>query len=257
MENIDHGEIQDPPNPFALSDREAKMLIYIGRMALLGELFHDVVHDIRNPLSTVTLIASVIDKSRRSDEGDGASLAEKIRILESSSQQIDRVLSNVDSLWRGDRQVSLEYISLESLISSTVELVDSHIRSAGIELRISIVTPSSLVWCKRIALMQALLQLIRNARDASINSSSPWIKLQAEDVNGCIELSVVDSGKGIPPKVRDKMMQPFFTTKPPHAASGLGLTCAQLIISEHRGELFYDEEAEHTRFVIRLPSSPQ
>ena len=81
MENIDHGEIQDPPNPFALSDREAKMLIYIGRMALLGELFHDVVHDIRNPLSTVTLIASVIDKSRRSDEGDGATLAEKIRIL--------------------------------------------------------------------------------------------------------------------------------------------------------------------------------
>lgn len=257
MATIDRGDIPESQNPFALSDREAKMLIYIGRMAMLGELFHDVVHDIRNPLSTVTLIASVIDKSRQGNDGDNARLAQTIRVLESSSQQIDRVLSNVDSLWRGDHQESFECISLESLIESTVELVESHIRRAGIDLRISILTPLRFVWCKQIGLIQVLLQLLRNARDASISSSSPWIKVQAEEIKGYIELSVVDSGDGIPPTVRDKMMQPFFTTKPPHAASGLGLTCALLIVSEHRGYLFYDEEAKHTRFVVRLPSGPQ
>lgn len=256
MDNIDHGDLQHLPNLFALSDRETKMLSYIGRMALLGELFHDVVHDIRNPLSTVTLIASVIDKSRRSDELDGKRLVEKIRILDLSSRQIERVLSSVDSLWRGDHEVGFECISVESLITSTVELVASHIRSAGIELRTTIVEPSIFLSCKRIALMQALLQLIRNARDASINSINPWIEVRGEDTNGYIELSVVNSGERIPLDVRDKMMQPFFTTKPPHAASGLGLPCSLVIVAEHGGTLFYDQEAEHTRFVIRLPRRP-
>ncbi len=81
--------------------------------------------------------------------------------------------------------------------------------------------------------------------------------MQAEDRGSHIEMRISDVGPGIPPEVADKLMTPFFTTKPPGQGTGLGLSIAQLIISEHGGTLTLDRSAPNTSFVISLPKAQE
>ncbi len=70
-----------------------------------------------------------------------------------------------------------------------------------------------------------------------------------------MEISVMDSGKGIPKQFRDKVGQPFFTTKQVGHGTGLGLSISKGIVEAHGGHLNLDAECEHTRFVVTLPKA--
>jgi C4-dicarboxylate-specific signal transduction histidine kinase len=67
--------------------------------------------------------------------------------------------------------------------------------------------------------------------------------------------AITDSGTGISPEVSAKMMQPFFTTKPIGKGTGLGLSVSNGIIESHQGNLYFDAESSHTRFVAIVPQS--
>lgn len=68
-----------------------------------------------------------------------------------------------------------------------------------------------------------------------------------------LQISVTDSGKGIPSNIAEKLMQPFFTTKEVGKGTGLGLSISKGIIEDHQGSLWYDSSCANTRFVIDLP----
>ena len=70
-----------------------------------------------------------------------------------------------------------------------------------------------------------------------------------------VEISVTDSGRGIPEKIRDKVGQPFFTTKVAGPGTGLGLSISRGIVEAHGGSLHLDPDREHTRFVVILPKA--
>jgi len=82
-----------------------------------------------------------------------------------------------------------------------------------------------------------------------------WVELQVKNVGKDVEISVTDSGKGIPKKIRDKMGQPFFTTKVVGQGTGLGLSISRGIVEAHGGSLHLDPDCEHTRFVAILPKA--
>ena len=79
-----------------------------------------------------------------------------------------------------------------------------------------------------------------------------WIKVKVETDPQNIFIRVVDSGKGVPPELRKKIMEPFYTTKSESHGTGLGLSISRQIIDQHGGELYY-EDAAYTTFTIRLP----
>jgi signal transduction histidine kinase len=74
-----------------------------------------------------------------------------------------------------------------------------------------------------------------------------------KDLGTSLEVSVTDSGKGIPKAIRDKLMQPFFTTKGIGKGTGLGLSISRGIVHSHNGVLEVDTSCPNTRFVVRLP----
>ena len=100
---------------------------------------------------------------------------------------------------------------------------------------------------------QVLLNLINNSFDAIQGQESAWIRIHGQSSGGKFILRVSDSGSGIPDEVVDKMMNPFFTTKPVGKGTGLGLSVARGLINEHGGELSYELFEGHTSFVIELP----
>jgi signal transduction histidine kinase len=82
----------------------------------------------------------------------------------------------------------------------------------------------------------------------------PTVSVSTKNINGMLELKVKDNGNGIPPAIIDKILQPFFTTKPTGQGTGLGLSLAYDIVKAHGGELkIKTEENEGAEFTIQLP----
>jgi signal transduction histidine kinase len=82
----------------------------------------------------------------------------------------------------------------------------------------------------------------------------PWIHLEALPVEpGLVELRITDSGNGIPAEIADRIMRPFFSTKPNGKGTGLGLHLSRRFLERQQGEFFLDRTYPHTRFVVRLP----
>jgi signal transduction histidine kinase len=96
------------------------------------------------------------------------------------------------------------------------------------------------------------LNLLHNSLLATENLRERWVSIQSRVQGGRIRITITDSGKGIPADERDKIFQPFFTTRPVGKATGLGLAVAQGIIESHGGSLTLDASYPHTRFVIEL-----
>jgi signal transduction histidine kinase len=98
-----------------------------------------------------------------------------------------------------------------------------------------------------------ILNLLNNAVDAVGPLADKWVEVQVKGIGEEVEISVMDSGSGIPEKLRDKIGQPFFTTKTIGQGTGLGLSISKGIVEAHGGRLSLDLECEHTRFLVRLP----
>jgi C4-dicarboxylate-specific signal transduction histidine kinase len=109
------------------------------------------------------------------------------------------------------------------------------------------------VECHPSQISQVLLNLLNNAYDAALAQPDRWIELDARDQGSLVEISVTDSGPGIPRELARKIMDPFFTTKPPGKGTGLGLSISSNIMTDHGGSLSLDQNSPHTRFVMSLP----
>jgi C4-dicarboxylate-specific signal transduction histidine kinase len=97
------------------------------------------------------------------------------------------------------------------------------------------------------------LNLINNSHDSVLNLKDRWVKIEVLDKDNFIEISVTDSGNGIPEPIAQKMMNPFFTTKEVGKGTGLGLSISKGLAEDHGGSLYYDPTSKNTRFVIKLP----
>jgi signal transduction histidine kinase len=111
-------------------------------------------------------------------------------------------------------------------------------------------------------LSRAFLNIVNNAcyaandkRRTARNGFSPVVRVSARNVQGAVEIRIRDNGNGIPLAIREKIFNPFFTTKPAGVGTGLGLSLSYDIITQvHKGELRVDtEEGQYTEFVILIP----
>ncbi|MFZ1800969.1 MAG: ATP-binding protein, partial [Chitinophagaceae bacterium] len=105
-----------------------------------------------------------------------------------------------------------------------------------------------------------LLNLITNAfyavdekKNQAVEGYEPTVSITTKKINNTIEIKVSDNGNGIPSSIKDKIFQPFFTTKPTGQGTGLGLSLAYDIVKAHGGELKVEtKESEGTTFIVQL-----
>lgn len=92
-------------------------------------------------------------------------------------------------------------------------------------------------------------------RDATGGGFEPRLRATTTDLGGSVEIRIRDNGAGIPADVREKIFNPFFTTKPAGEGTGLGLSiCHDIIVKQHGGSIEVDTEpGDHTEFIITLP----
>lgn len=243
-----------------LRDKQTQ-LIHAAKMASLGELVAGIAHEINNPLAFVISHLKTIEKcvSRaRAEIGSAltATAAElldrasnRLRESEGGAQRIKHLVVKLRTFSRldeGERKV----ISMRESIQSVLTILE-HRCGDRIEVRTDFSGPD-LVDCYPSLLNQAIMNLVANAMDAIQDSGTVWLAT-ARDADDFV-ITVADSGHGIPAHLRDRVREPFFTTKPIGEGTGLGLSITHSIAQKHGGTLDLAPRPEGgTVATIRFP----
>lgn len=223
------------------------------KMASLGEMAAGVAHEINNPLTIIHGNAEHI--LELIEDGSEASLdracysAQKIQ---STSLRISKVVKSLRNFARDGSQDPFEPSEVFRIVEETRELCNQRFYEKGIEFCVDEIPSDLRIECRPVEISQVLLNLFNNAFDAIQDLESKKIELKLDIQEFVVVFKIIDSGKGIPPGVQEKVMQPFFTTKEVGKGTGLGLSISHGIIQSHGGELYIDNTSDQTCFVLRL-----
>ncbi len=234
-------------------DQQVKM-VNSSKLASLGEMAGGVAHEINNTLAILKGYASQVKTLLEQQPTDLCRIG---NALDRIDVTVDRLARIVNSLGRMARNSPLDPPSAQSvaeLIAETLLLCTERFRGHGIDLIVSQIPSEWTLDCRPVEFSHALLNLLNNAYDAVELAAEKWIRLEVNQQGPNLEISVTDSGPGITAPLRNRIMVPFFTTKPLGRGTGLGLSIAKSIVEAHGGSLTLDAESLQTRFVISLPS---
>lgn len=235
-----------------LVEQEMK-IVASARLASLGEMAAGIAHEINNPLAIINGHAGILRKQlQQKGFGEDTEVVKKVEAIESVVQRIAKIIKGLRSFARETDSQADEWITVEALLEETLSFSRERFRADGVEL-ITRVPPELQIKCQPHQISQVILNLLNNAMDAVQNSKNKNVVIEALERAGGIEISVSDSGPGIPYDLRSRIMQPFFTTKEVGKGVGLGLSISQGIIQGHGGKFYLDENSARTRFVIWLP----
>jgi two-component system NtrC family sensor kinase len=208
------------------------------KLAAVGRLAAGVVHEINNPLATISACAESLEARVNEGAFDGSSalgdLREYLGLIRSEAFRCKSITMGLLDFSR-TRNFARVTINLTDVIQSAVRLLSHQKRSVAVEFKVEIADDLQLVSGDPGQLQQAVIALATNALDAMGESGALTIVARNDGDKVVVEVS--DTGVGIPPENLPKIFEPFFTTKEIGRGTGLGLAVCYGILTEHGGTL--------------------
>jgi len=254
------------------------------KLASLGALTAGIAHEIRNPLNFVTNFAelsnellhelhddlaeqqALFDPETFEDLADLlASLQQNVQKITEHGKRADRIVNGMLQHSRGQAGVR-QPTDINLLLSEDIDLAYHGMRAQDTSFNVSIDTlldptvGSANVVSQDIS--RVFLNILNNALYAVHvkhkelgEGFRPTLSVRSTNLGDRLEVRIRDNGNGIPPAIRDKLFQPFFTTKPTGSGTGLGLSISRdIVVQEHQGTIEIDSEVgQYTEFIITFP----
>jgi two-component system NtrC family sensor kinase len=260
-------------------------LVQTEKLASLGQLTAGIAHEIKNPLNFVNNFSSLgveligeLEEALQAPRFDDKVKAQITELADMLKGNLDKVVEHgkrADSIVKNmllhSRQESGEHrpVGVNALVAESLNLAYHGARAAkqsfNITLEQSFDPAAGKVDVFPQEIIRVLLNLISNGfyaatkRKAEANSGDyePTLTAMTKDLGDSVEIRIRDNGTGIPPEVREKIFNPFFTTKPAGEGTGLGLSLSyDIIVKQHGGSIEVDTQpGEFTEFRIVLPRS--
>jgi C4-dicarboxylate-specific signal transduction histidine kinase len=227
-------------------------LIYSSKMAALGEMAGSVAHEMNTPLGVISAKNELLLLKRKKGTLTLEHVESELVKINSTVDRLANIIRGLISFSRKTKHDDLSECSINSIIQDTLELCDLKFKKENIKLLYA-ATSDLMVKCRSSEISQILLNLLTNACHAIEHRPDKWIQLRVVQEEQNILLHVIDCGEGIPKSVVEKMMEPFFTTKPIGVGTGLGLSISRGLAEAQGGKLEYKEVDEHTCFTLSLP----
>jgi len=242
IENVDQAQTE--------LERSQEHLLQSGKLAMVGKLAAGVAHSIRNPLTSVNFRLHSLKSSLEmspSQQDDFQVISEEIR-------HIDSILRNFLEFSRPPK-LKMQRISPSDVVDMAMVLLRYRLESYGVEVKLIRGRRLPEIWADPDQLKEVLANLLVNAVEVMVNGGIITIREEEHLVpplGPAVVIRVSDNGPGIPESVRDKIFQPFFSTK--EEGTGLGLSIATRIIEDHSGRLELEtKQNEGATFIITLP----
>jgi signal transduction histidine kinase len=264
-----------------------QQLVTQQKLASLGQLTAGIAHEIKNPLNFVNNFAVLsMDlakelreellkrKTENVNNGDFADIEEILDMLVQNAEKINHHGKRADSIVKSMMQHARgssgqrEPAEINALLDDAVNLVYHGMRANDVSFNITIEREYDESIGKLEVVPQDIsrvfLNIVNNASYAAIQKKkahrdgfSPMLSVSTKNLGEKVEIRIRDNGNGIPADIREKIFNPFFTTKPTGQGTGLGLSISyDIIVQQHHGEIKVEtEEGKFTEFVVRLPKN--
>jgi PAS domain S-box-containing protein len=232
---------------FLLRTRERSKAIHSSKLASLGEMAAGIAHEINNPLAIIGSTARALPKFASTPD----LLSDRIDRITKSVDRIAKIVASLRKFSRTSDQSEYGLHAMKSIIEEALILTEARAKNSGASVTTKVAGDRK-VWCNDIELEQVLVNLVNNALDAIKQLAERWVEITYEEADGFGILRIRDSGSGISDGIKDKLFQPFFTTKAVGDGTGLGLSIVRGIIEEHKGTIELRTDDPHTCFEIKF-----
>ena len=247
-----------------LEETTAQM-IQSEKLSALGELTAGISHELNQPLNGIKIICQSllrdIEKNRFEEQEVGSDLDDIVNQVNKMAEIIDHMRIYT----RHTEGTLRETLDLNRIIEGPFRLLDQKFKNHNIKVHREFEPELPMIEGDPIRLEQVFLNLINNARNALDECAQENKRLEIrtyhadnlspEDGHPAVVVEVSDNGDGVPDHLKEKIFQPFFTTKESGKGTGLGLSVSSKIIEEHQGRIELESSSDQgTTFRVILPS---
>lgn len=228
--------------------RANEQLVVAERLATIGKMAAHVTHEIRNPLSSIALNLELLEEQLPSHDAEARTLFRAI------GKEVERLsgLSRQYLAFARSKLPTREPEDVGALVEEALAFVKLDLEKHDIRVAVDVEPSLPPVSCDEGQIKQVLLNLLQNARDAMSGGGEVKVSVRAEGDE--VVISVDDQGPGVPAELRERLFEPFYTTK--SHGTGLGLAITQHIAASHGGSIACETApgGSGARFVLRLPA---
>ena len=244
------GLLEDIDETHSELEKSRETLLQAEKMAMVGKLAAGVAHSVRNPLTSVKMrlfsLARTLNVS--------GTQKEDFEVISDEIRHIDTVVQNFLEFSRPPR-LKMQKISPSEVVDMTLQLLKYRLETYDVEIKLRREHPLPEIWADPEQLKEVLVNLVVNSCE-SIEGKGTIIIQEEDAFSGsqgrAVVIRLTDDGPGIPESIKDRVFQPFFSTK--EEGTGLGLSIATRIIEEHGGRLdLTSKEGDGAIFIITLP----
>ncbi|MCD8554573.1 ATP-binding protein [Seleniivibrio sp.] len=214
------------------------------KLVLMGEMAANIAHEIRNPLGSIELFASLLERDLRNDES-GTKLT---RSIVKGVRTINSIISNI-LLFTKEIKLEPQNRFVADIVDDVVLYLQHLMKEKNIKF-INKINEDHVVRCDTELCKQIVMNIVHNAIEAVPEGGQIVIESFSEDERS--GFTVTDNGSGISESMRKKLFIPFQTTKA--KGTGLGLAIVYKILKAHSGQISVDSDgATYTRFIVEFP----
>lgn len=233
-------------------------LARMARLTTMGELVASIAHEIRQPLAAIVINGAATLRWLNREKPDLAEARDGVSRIVHDAGRAEEVIRGLRTLAEKSGP-QLSPLDLTDTIQEVLTLAQGELQRQGVSVRTALDPSGRHVVGDRVQLQQVLLNLLVNGVEAmsAVTDRSRVLTIRSEVTGpGEVVVSVEDTGPGLDPATADRVIDPFFTTKP--NSLGLGLSICRSIIDAHRGRLWAETRSPHgTAFRFTVPVAVQ
>ncbi|WP_164549669.1 GAF domain-containing protein [Altericroceibacterium xinjiangense] len=244
-------DVTEQKNAEAELARSREALYQSEKLTALGSLLAGVSHELNNPLAVVVGQSTMLE-----EDAAGTRLSERAGKIRRAAERCSRIVQTFLAMAR-QRPPTRGRVAINDVVRAALDLTAYGMRAGGIAVHSNLGSDLPPLDADADQLHQVFANLLVNAQQALQDRAGDrqlHIVTRCGASPGTVEVEVTDNGPGIPKEIRRRVMEPFFTTKPQGAGTGLGLSFSLGIVEAHGGTLELLDKEEGAGFLVTLPS---